>query len=247
MVNVILNGKKSKGGKTVKVDLKIDSNERGTLCESVIRKAASAGLSVERETLIVGDYLLGNACVEAKSVSDLFMSSHSGHLWRQLDNMDANYERFFLLIHGSVTKYISVAKNNGKKVTYSRAQNELIGTIARIMADFDCQVFFTPNVSEAASFIVKLHNKLHKPASTHGAKAIRRVSTNDVRKDLLLTIPGIGSQMADKMLDKCGSIEEMLHIESLKSVKGMGNNLANRVIKILTSEDVVRIERRLKR
>jgi len=247
VVVVILNGKEKRGKKMVKVDLKIDTNERGSLCDSIIRKAASAGLSVERETLVVGDYLLGDACIEAKSVSDLFMSSHSGHLWRQLDNMDANYERFFLLIHGSVTKYISVAKNNGKKVTYSRAQNELIGTIARIMADFDCQVFFTPNVSEAASFVVKLHNKLHKPASSHGAKAIRRVSTNDVRKDVLLTIPGIGSQMAEKMLQHCGSIEEMLHIESLKGVKGMGHNLANRVIEVLTSEDVVHIERRLKR
>ena len=79
-----------------RVDLIIDSNERGPLHDSVIRKAESIGLSIDKKTLVVGDYLLGNACVEAKSISDLFQSSHSGHLWRQLDNMDANYERFFL-------------------------------------------------------------------------------------------------------------------------------------------------------
>lgn len=222
-------------------DLKIDTNERGKLCDSIIRRAEKSGLSVERETLVVGDYLLGAACIEAKSINDLFASSHSGHLWRQLDNMDANYERFFLLIHGSVPEYVKRTKK-----PYTRVQNELIGTIARIMSDFDCQVFFTPNVSEAAIFVIKLHDKLHKPASLHGAKAVRRVSTNDVRKDLLLTIPGVGNQMADKMLETCGSIEEMLYKESLLKVKGMGHTLADRVIKVLTSEDVIHIERRLK-
>ena len=64
-----------------------------------------------------------------------------------------NYERFFLLVHGSIAKYIAMAKNNGKKVSYSRVQNELLGTIARVMSDFDCQVFFTENTSEAAMFM----------------------------------------------------------------------------------------------
>ena len=120
----------------MKPQLIIDSNERGLLCESVQRKASKVGLSVARKTLVVGDYLLGGACVEAKSITDLFQSSHSGHLWRQLDNMDANYERFFIVIHGTVEKHISTVKQiNGKKLTYSRVQNELIGTIARLMAD----------------------------------------------------------------------------------------------------------------
>ena len=185
-------------------DLFIDTNERGRLCESIMRRATKEGMSIERKTLVVGDYLLGAACVEAKSINDLFSSRNSGHLWRQLDNMDANYERFFLVIHGDIPKYVAMAKSNGRRITYSRVQSELTGTIARIMADFDCQVFYTINVSEAALFITKLHNKLHKPASRHGARTIRRVASNDVRADMLLTIPGICNQMAPKMLEACG-------------------------------------------
>ena len=126
-----------------KPDLIIDSNERGSLCDSVTRKANKEGLTVVRKALMVGDYLLGEACIEAKSINDLFLSSHSGHLWRQLENMDANYPRFFLVVHGSISKYVAMAKNSGRQTTYSRVQNELMGTIARIMADFECQVFFT--------------------------------------------------------------------------------------------------------
>lgn len=218
--------------------IKIDSNERGKLCEAVIRKANSTGLIVERQQLIVGDYLLGAACVEAKSVGDLLHSCDSGHLWKQLDNMDANYERFFLLIHGTIKEYVKLHKK-----PYSAIQSKLVGLIARIMSDFDCQVFFTANTSEAAQFVIKLHNKLHKPASRHGAQAIRRVTTNDVRKDVLLAIPGVGPTMADRLLKECGSIEEMLYMESLKKVKGLGDKMAKRIIAVLTSEGVIHVEK----
>ena len=231
----------------MKPQLIIDSNERGTLCESVERKAAKSGLTVARQALVVGDYLLGGACVEAKSISDLFQSSHSGHLWRQLDNMDANYERFFLVVHGSIDKYVAIAKKNGKKVSYSRVQNELIGTLARLMSDFECQVFYCNNVSESASFIVRLHDKLHKPASKHGAQSIRRVASNDLRADMLATVPGIGMETAQKMLEKCGSIEEMCFPESLKEIKGLGTVRRKLVIDILTSEEPVRQERKVRR
>jgi len=225
----------------------VDSNERGTLCESVLRKAEKAGLSVIRRPLVVGDYLLGEACVEAKSINDLFLSSHSGHLWRQLENMDINYQRFFLVIHGGIDKYVAMAKKSGKRVTYTRIQNELTGTIARIMSDFECQVFYTPNVSEAALFITKLHNKLHKPASSHGARTIRRVASNDVRADMLLAIPGIGKDMADRILEECGSIEEMCFPESLKKIKGLGEVLRGRIIQALTSEEKMVVERRVRK
>ena len=225
-----------------KPDLIIDSNERGSLHDSIVRRAQREGLVVIKKSLVVGDYLLGGSCVEAKSINDLFQSSHSGHLWRQLDNMDMNYERFFLLIHGSISKYIAMAKNNGQKVpSYSRVQNELMGTIARIMADFDVQVFFTENTSEAAMFVVKLHDKLHKLASRHGAKALKRVSTNDVRLDMLLSIPGIGRDMGERMLEKCGSIEEMAYPESLREIRGLGEVLRKRVVDVITSEEPVSI------
>ncbi len=225
----------------------VDSNERGVLCDSVLRKAEKAGLSVIRKPLVVGDYLLGEACVEAKSINDLFLSSHSGHLWRQLENMDINYPRFFLVIHGGIDKYVAMAKKTGKKVTYTRIQNELTGTIARIMSDFECQVFYTPNVSEAALFITKLHNKLHKPASSHGARTIRRVASNDIRADMLLAIPGIGKDMAGRILEECGSIEEMCFPESLKKIKGLGEVLRGRIVQALTSEEKMVVERKVKR
>jgi len=122
--------------------------------------------------------------------------------------------------------------------------NELLGTFARIMADFDCHIYRAKDHSEAAMFIVKLHSKLHKPASRHGAKAVTRVSTNDVRADMLLTIPGFGPELVERLLKKCGSIEEMLFPASLKQVRRMGTTLRQRLLEVLTSEEPVKVQKK---
>ena len=96
-------------------------------------------------------------------------------------------------------------------------------------------------------FVTKLHGKLHKPASRHGAQAVRRVSTNDVRKDILLTIPGLGPELVDRLLDKCGSIEEMAYPDVLKQVKGLGDKKRSLIVEVLTSEEPVHIERTVRR
>ena len=222
----------------------VDSNERGPLYESVERMARKEGVLVKSQFLQgMGDYKAGTGHVECKSLSDFFQSSHSGHLWRQLDNLDANCERVFLVVHGDIAKYIKMAQARGQKASYSRVTNELMGTFARIMADFDCHIYKAKDHVEAAMFIVKLHQKLHKPASRHGARAVTRVSTNDVRQDMLLAIPGFGPDLVSKLIDTCGNIEEMLYMQSLKRVKGMGPVLRQRLIDVLTSEEAVRIEK----
>jgi len=227
----------------------IDSNERGPLKDSIVRLAEKQGFTTLQQHLQgLGDYKVGaDSHVECKSISDLFQSSHSGHLMRQMENLDANCGRVLLVVHGDLAKYVAIGKRQGRKVSYSKVMNELLGTFARIMADFDCHIYRAKDHTEAAMFITKLHSKMHKPASRHGAKAVTRVSTNDVRADMLLTIPGIGPDLVDKLLDNCGSIEEMLFSESLKQVRGMGTTLRKRLVKVLTSETPVRIEKRYKR
>ena len=64
---------------------------------------------------------------------------------------------------------------------------------------------------------------------------------------MIMTIPGIGREMAERILEKCGSIEEMCFPESLKQIKGLGEVRRKLIIKVLTSEEVVRQERRVRR
>lgn len=230
----------------MKPPLIIDSNERGSLVSAVERRANSRSprINVSRETLVNGDYKCGDWLIEAKSVDDLFQSMRNGHLMRQLDNMDANNNNYGLVIWGDISGYLHRAHQRGSTITASQALKQMTGFLGRVVADFGCLIYRAPNASEAAAFMVALHEKTYKRASRHGAQAVKRVSTNDVRVDMLLTIPGIGAEMADAIVDACGSIEEAACGECLRNVPRMGKTLRNRVIEVLTSEDEVRVEKK---
>ena len=62
-----------------------------------------------------------------------------------------------------------------------------------------------------------------------------------------MTIPGVGRELAERLLEKCGSIEEMCFPDSLKQIKGLGEVRRNLIIKVLTSEEEVRQERKVRR
>ena len=86
------------------------------------------------------------------------------------------------------------------------------------------------------------------PAQTsHGAHAIRRMTSNDVRMDMLLAIPGLGKELVGRVLKKCGSIEEMCFPEALKQVKGLGEVKRKRIVEVLTSEEPIQVERTVRR
>jgi len=224
----------------------IDSNERGPLPEAVLRRAMKKkpAVGVTREALIIGDYLCGQWHLEAKTVSDFLESLRSGHLMRQLDNLDANAPQFGVVVWGEVGDYVKQVQLRGGSTNFSAATKQIAGGLARIAADFGCLVYRAPNIMEASHFIVGLHEKTYKQASRHGAQAVRRVSSNDVRVDMLRTIPGIGDEMVDNILTACGSIEEAACGDCLRDVKRMGKVLRGRVVEALTSEDPVLIERK---
>jgi|TARA_R100000152_G_C6728797_1_gene153754 ERCC4-type nuclease len=233
----------------------IDSNERGPLPDAIERHAQKMkpSVPVRREKLIVGDYKCGDWYIEAKTVGDFLQSVQNGHLARQLDNLDANCQQFGIVVWGSVSEYAEGVRlratqrgESAEKIaqmTVSRYTKLLCGSLARIAADFGCLVYRAPNLLEAPYFLSALHQKTYKAASRHGAQAIKRVSTNDVRFDMLRTIPGIGPEMVDAILDECGSIEEAACADCLRQVPRMGKVLRARVVEALTSEDPVRVER----
>ena len=227
-------------------DLLIDTNERSKLTDAIVNRCESRKppVSYRRQHLVVGDYEAGGCCVETKSIEDLITSSRSGHLWRQLDNMDANVDQAAILVWGDIATYIAKLKRRAprSKINFTRASREVMSVLARITADFGFTVVRATNALEASSYIVSLHDKLERPASRHGGRAVRRVSTNDVRADMLLTIPGFGEELVDNLLRHCGSIEEMLHPDALKDVPRMGKILRNRLIEALTAEEVVKVE-----
>ena len=64
---------------------------------------------------------------------------------------------------------------------------------------------------------------------------------------MLMTVPGIGQETAEKLLEKYGNIEEMCFPDSIKQVKGLGEVRRKLLVDVLTSEEPVRQERKVRR
>jgi len=64
---------------------------------------------------------------------------------------------------------------------------------------------------------------------------------------MLMTIPGVGRELGEKLLERCDSLEEMRYEESMRGVKGLGKVLKRRIIDVLTSEEPVKFERKMRR
>ena len=64
----------------------------------------------EKKWLEVGDYVMGDVCFEAKSAMDFLNSVISKRIWTQVDNMDRNYNKNFVVIYGSVEDALGTMK-----------------------------------------------------------------------------------------------------------------------------------------
>ena len=80
------------------MELIIDSREKSDFSNEVIRKANRINVLNKKEWLEVGDYVIGDACFEAKSAQDFLQSIMNKRIWTQLDNMDRCYKTNIVII-----------------------------------------------------------------------------------------------------------------------------------------------------
>jgi len=67
----------------------------------------------------------------------------------------------------------------------------------------------------------------------------KKISTADLRIDILMTIKGISESKAQMLIDEFGSIMEIgeSSVKELSLLDGFGNTLAKRVLDALNSEE----------
>lgn len=74
--------------------------------------AKSAGLELVRKRLLTGDYILGDICIERKTIDDFCSSIMDGRLDRQMENMKRDFKHYYILISGSIDKRTSAIGSN---------------------------------------------------------------------------------------------------------------------------------------
>ena len=74
-------------------------------------------------------------------------------------------------------------------------------------------------------------------------QVFKRLTTDDLRLDLLSSIKGVSIKKAKQLIKEFGSIMEIGECSAyeLQAIEGIGETLANRIISTLNSEEKVKI------
>ena len=228
--------------------LTIDSRENSKLSELIEKKSKSLSIPFERKWIEIGDYVYDDVCFEAKSVVDFIGSVMSKRMWTQLDNMDRCYKTNVVVIYGDIDEAILqiIENSKGKSSAASRAimlRNKFLGALGRIVLDTDIKPFWVSTVQEAALIItsvckIKPFNREAIRPQIH-----KRLSTDDMRLDVLTSIKGLSSKKAKALLDEFGCLMEIGECSEyeMQVIEGIGSTLAKRIIATLNSEEKVKI------
>jgi len=230
--------------------LVIDSRERAgsKLVELVEYHAKYLSIEMEKKWIEVGDYVFDDMCFEAKSTVDFLGSLMNKRMWNQIDNMDRHYKHNFVIIYGSLNEAVeSVISNSKSKMPHgTRAvmlKNKFLGGISRIALDTDTKPLWVESEKEAALLITAFCKV--KPLNREAIRpeVIKRVTTEDLRIDVLSTIKGVSVKKAKMLLKQFGSIQEIgLHtVQDLTKLDGIGEKTASRILDVLFSEKKVKI------
>ena len=228
--------------------LYIDDREKSNFSTIVEEKASKMGILTERKRLKVGDYVIGDVCFEIKSSQDFLQSVLNKRIWNQIDNMDRNYQRNFVVIHGTMLEAVDkfMTHSSGGNSNYRSKsvwlRQKFMGAIGRIRLDYDVDVIWKDNqtnVIEELMVIIKMSpNKRAMIEPT----IIKKITTEDIRVDMLCMLKGLTRAKARLLLEDFGSIMEIgeNEITDILKTKGVGKVTAERLLNILNSEEKVR-------
>tara|TARA_R110001592_G_scaffold302364_1_gene574277 strand:- start:3218 stop:3907 length:690 start_codon:yes stop_codon:yes gene_type:complete len=228
--------------------LVIDSREKSKLAKLVMQKAKALNIQHEKRWIEIGDYVYDDVCFEAKSTTDFLGSVLSKRLWTQVDNMDRHYKTNVVIIHGSLDQAISnIIENAPTKMPIAmraiRLNNKFLGAIGRLILDTDVKPIWVETEEEAALIITAVSKMKPITRDTIAPQVFKRLTTDDLRLDLLSSIKGVSIKKAKELIKEFGSIMEIGECSDyqLQAIEGIGETLAKRILTTLNSEEKVKI------
>ncbi len=207
------------------VRIRVDDREQRSRLLHVLRQTPRVEVTVER--LPVGDYEVdGQLIVERKTLLDLVASIKEGRLFSQLYRLLQSELPCVLLLEGS-----------SDDLARSGMRREAIqGALMQITLFMQIPVLRALNATESASLLLMAARQLQN-LSAQKAKGPRRYRARRITHKekqqlyLLQGLPGIGLTRARLLLEKFGSVKEVLTASEreLQQVAGIGNSTAKKI------------------
>jgi len=184
----------------------IDIHEKNSL---VLANLIELGVETEIKSLEIGDYIIGNVIIERKTMNDFISSMLSKRLLEQLNNM-TQYENRLLILEG---------KNRNETSINPKAMG---GMILSISLNFKIPVIKTENEKETAEYLFLLAKQQAKQKTELNMHARIPKTKQEQKKYIIESFQGIGPATAEKLLNKFGTIKEVINssVEELEKEIG---------------------------
>lgn len=221
----------------------IDSREDSQLSRTLIDLANKSKIETEKKWLEIGDYIVGDCCIEAKSAADFLQSVRNKRLFNQLDNMDRAYNKNIILIYGTLDdaiEYLHRTKYNAMSWR-TKLKKMFVGALTSIALHTDVKPVWVDDYRTAAHLILATTEHIDKELIIH-KELPKKIKTDDVRVDVLSEIKGVSVNKAKALLKSFGNIVEisMADPKDIIKIDGIGKKTAENILKALNSENEVR-------
>ena len=222
----------------------VDEREKNSQVPDLLRMM---GVFVDYEQLAVGDYIVSSeTIIERKTIHDLINSVYDGRLFIQCSDLINHYSKPFIIIEGNITDLDKREKLNlDSKVIVDKIR-VAYDTLIKIALEFRIPILYTPSIYYTAELLIHLASNPSKDKNDGPLlKKIKKSNPFYIQQLYVLTsLPGIGTKLATRLLDKFHSPKNVLNasIAELARVPGLGNMRAEKIRKILdtyVSNDLV--------
>ncbi len=196
-----------------------------------VDKLRYRGALVEVKQLDIGDFVASSDIViERKTIDDFVKSVYDGRLFRQLANMSDKYPRPILVIQGE------------RKDLSGIGESAFYGAVAAIVSDFKVPIFFAPSERDVVEVIYHIarREQVEKKKETKLREGRKPMTLPDTQRYIVAGVPGINSILADRLLSKMSTIENLFSSseQELLSVEGIGDVTAKRIRQLATAKYV---------
>lgn len=189
----------------------VDYREKNSLVSSYLIKQ---GFSVEFRELKIGDYIVKNIIVERKTIQDFISSMINHRLINQIEDLK-QYENKLLIIEGISEKELYPEENSGISA------NAIRGFLLSILIKHKIPIIFSKNAEDTAKFLNVLSKKKEKEINLNAKK--KTLTRKEQLQFIIESFPGVGPKKARKLLEKFGTIQNIIlaSTEDLKEILGV--------------------------
>lgn len=201
----------------------VDERERGS---GVPEALAELGAAVVYTMAGVGDYIVSDrVAIERKTVRDLAESLFDGRLFDQARRLSEHYEIPVLIVEG----------DPGKIEEYTTRGMQARMALASLSIEHGVRVLWSANQRETARMIYSIACREQygskRSVVVHRKPRLEKLWMQQLY--VVQSLPGVGPRLAEKLLERLGSIEAICRASVVELERILGYERAQRVYRVI--------------